>query len=330
MQPWIALFPPRASTNAGQVDALYGYLLVVGVGMTVLIFAAIFIFAIKYRRKSPDDPMPKGIHGSLPIEITWSVIPFLAMLVMFAWGTKLYFDSYTPPKNALDIYVTGKQWMWKVQYPGGQHEINALHVPTGVPVKLTLASEDVIHSFYIPAFRLKHDVVPGSYETYWFQATKPGRYHLFCAEYCGTDHSKMTGWVTVMDPVSYANWLSETETGASMVEQGSKVFEQYGCATCHTEAQGKGPSLRNMYGHPVQLQDGRTVIADEAFFRKAIENPSSMAVRGYPTNVMPVFKGQINEEDLLQLIVYIKGLSEPAPSTAAVYNGTGQAGRAQK
>jgi len=177
-----SIFPERASTSAGEVDALYTFLLVVGIGMTALIFIVVCFFAFKYRRKSPDDPMPKAIHGSIPLELAWSVIPFLVMLVMFAWGTKLYFQNYTPPPNdTLDIYVTGKQWMWKVQYPTGQREINELHVPTGQPVKLILASEDVIHSFYIPAFRLKHDVVPGSYQTYWFEATKPGRYHIFCA-----------------------------------------------------------------------------------------------------------------------------------------------------
>src|SRR6202034_3381125 len=188
--------------------------------MTVLIFFFVFFFAIKYRRRSPED-RPDPIHGSLPLEITWSVIPFLVMLVMFAWGTKLYFQNYVAPlKDTLDIYVTGKQWMWKVQYPGGQREIDELHVPTGTAVKLTLASEDVIHSFYIPAFRLKHDVVPGSYQTYWFVPTKPGGYHIFCAEYCGTNHSRMIGWVTVMDPVGYQTWLSGGNTGESMAEQG--------------------------------------------------------------------------------------------------------------
>jgi cytochrome c oxidase subunit 2 len=313
-----SIFPERASTSAAEVDTLYGFLLLVGIAMTLLIFACVFFFAIKYHRKSDDD-RPKLISGSLPLEITWSVIPFLVMLVMFAWGTKLYFQNYTPPrKDTLDIYVTGKQWMWKVQYPGGQREINELHVPVGRSVKLILASEDVIHSFFIPAFRLKHDVVPGSYQTYWFEPTKPGRYHIFCAEYCGTNHSKMTGWVTVMEPAAYETWLSGGNAGGSMAAQGEKLFQQYGCVTCHlTESQGRCPSLRNVFGHPVVLDDGRTVVADEAYVRESILNPNAKIVKGYHRDIMPVFQGQINEEGLLQLIVYVKSLSSPAPATPA-------------
>ncbi len=306
------MFPAAASTAAPQVDALYIYLVVLSVVMTTLIFIAIGFFAYKYRRRSPEDPMPRAIHGSLPMEVTWSVIPFLFMLVMFAWGTKLYFENYTPPRNTLDIYVVGKQWMWKVQYPDGQREINELHVPTGRPVKLTLASEDVIHSFYIPAFRLKHDVVPGSYQTFWFQATEPGRYHLFCAEYCGTNHSRMIGWVDVMDPVSYQNWLAGGAAGVSMSQLGEKLFEKYGCITCHVTNR-SGPPLDNVFGHPVQLADGRTVLADEPFLRESILNPNAKVVKGYKPNVMPVYQGQIDEEGLLQLIVYIKSLSQTNP-----------------
>jgi cytochrome c oxidase subunit 2 len=313
-----SLFPPRASAGAWEVDALYGFLLLVGVGMTTLIFFVVFFFAVKYRRKSHTD-QPKAIHGSIPLEIAWSVIPFLIMLVMFGWGTKLYFRNYTPPlKDTLDIYVTGKQWMWKIQYPGGQREINELHVPTGRAVKLTLASEDVIHSFYIPAFRLKHDVVPGSYQTFWFEPTKPGRYHIFCAEYCGTNHSRMIGWVTVMDPVRYEDWLAGGNTGESMAQLGEKRFEQYGCITCHVlDAQGRCPSLRNVFGNPVELADGRTVTADEAYIRESILNPNAKIVKGYRQNVMPVFQGQIGEESLLQLIVYIKSLSPQAGQEAS-------------
>jgi len=308
-----SIFPPRASAGAAEVDALYGFLLFVGIGMTLLIFCFVFGFAIKYRRKSPDD-RPKAIHGSIPLEIAWSVIPFLIMLVMFGWGTKLYFTNYTPPsKDTLDIYVTGKQWMWKVQYPGGQREINELHVPTGRAVKLTLASEDVIHSFYLPTFRLKHDVVPGSYQTFWFEPTQPGRYHIFCAEYCGTNHSRMIGWVTVMDPVRYQAWLSGANTGESMAELGERVFQQYGCVTCHVlDQQGRVPSLRNVFGKPVQLDDGQTVLADESYIRESILNPNAKIVKGYHRDIMPVFQGQIGEESLLQLIVYIKSLSAPA------------------
>lgn len=311
-----SFFPPEASANAGEVDALYGFLLVVGIGMTVLIFFFVFFFAIKYRRQSDFDK-PKAIHGSLPLEISWSVLPFIIMLGMFAWGTKLYFQNYTPPPtDTLDIYVTGKQWMWKIQYPGGQREIDELHVPTGQAVKLTLASEDVIHSFYLPAFRLKHDVVPGSYQTFWFEPTKPGRYHIFCAEYCGTNHSRMIGWVTVMDPNAYQQWLAGGQTGETMAQMGEKVFEKYNCLTCHAMEAGKYPSLKNVYGHPVQLENGSTVMADEAYLREAILNPNKRVVKGYQANVMPVFQGQIKEEELLQLIVYIKSLSSNDTSPA--------------
>jgi cytochrome c oxidase subunit 2 len=251
------------------------------------------------------------------LEIAWSAIPLMVMLVMFAWGTRLYFENYTPPRDTLDIYVTGKQWMWKVQYPDGQREINELHVPTGRPVKLTLASEDVIHSFFLPAFRLKHDVVPGSYQTFWFQPTRPGRYHIFCAEYCGTNHSQMIGWMTVMDPVSYQNWLAGGAAGASLVDQGRQLFEQYGCVSCHVlDAQGRCPSLRNVFGNKVELEDGRVVLADEAYVRESILNPNAKIVKGYKRDIMPVFQGQINEDGLLSLIIYIKSLSRPNPPAA--------------
>ena len=312
-----SLFPARASTFAGETDLLYGFLVVISAVMTLLIFGAVFFFAIKYRHR-PGSDRPKPIHGSVPLEIAWSVIPFLAMLIMFGWGTKLYFESATPPADTLDIYVTGKQWMWKIQYPDGQREINELHVPVGRPVKLTLASEDVIHSFYIPAFRVKHDVVPGRYQTIWFQATEPGRYRLLCAEYCGTNHSKMGGWVTVMNPIDYQSWLTGVERGGSMVAQGQRLFSDYGCVSCHvTDRQGRCPPLTNVFGNQVKLTDGRTVTADEAYLRESILDPSAKVVDGYPNNVMPVFQGQLSEEDLLQLVIYVKSLSSPSPTATA-------------
>lgn len=312
----LSIFPPRASVMAGRVDALYIYLLIVCGVMTVLIFLAVFFFAIKYRRRHPDE-QPKPIHGSMFLEIAWSVIPFGFMLVMFLWGAKLYFEAYSPPpENALDIYVTGKQWMWKVQYPGGQREINELHVPSGRTVKLTLASEDVIHSFFIPAFRVKRDVVPGSYQTYWFQPTQPGRYHLFCAEFCGTDHSKMGGWVSVLSPADYESWLSGIPRGGSMRDAGEQLFQQYGCISCHVlDVKGRCPTLRNVYGRPVKLADGRTIQADDAYIRESILDPNAKIVDGYQRDVMPVFRGQVSEEGLLQLIAYVKSLSGP-PATA--------------
>lgn len=307
----LPLWPEAASVMADKVDPLYIFLVAVSVVMTLVIFAAVFIFAIKFRSKN-DNYIPPPIHGSLRLEIAWSIIPFLIMLVMFVWGTKLYFEEYTSPttSDAIDVYVVGKQWMWKVQYPEGQREINELHVPVGRKVRLTMASEDVIHSFFIPAFRLKRDVVPGHYNTTWFEATKPGRYHLFCAEYCGTEHSGMIGWVTVMKPADYENWLSGGGAEGSMASQGEKLFQQLGCSTCHLlNEQGRCPIMRGVYGSRVLLQDGKTVLADETYIRESILNPNAKIVSGFKPDVMPTFQGQISEEGVLQLISYIKSLA---------------------
>ena len=312
------LWPDAASSVAAEVDYLYIYLVLVSAVMSVLIFAAVAIFAIKYRRRSPDE-VPPPIHGSLKLEIGWSVLPFLVMLTFFWWGAKIFFFNAVPPPDAMDVYAIGKQWMWKIQYPDGQREINELHVPVGRPVKVTLASEDVIHSFFIPAFRVKHDVVPGRYDTMWFTPTKPGRYHLFCAEYCGTEHSGMVGWVTVMNPADYENWLATGGTGGTMAQQGERLFEQMGCSTCHLlDRQGRCPIMRGVYGSNVKLADGRTVVADDAYIRESILNPNAKIVAGYKPDVMPNFQGQLSEEGILQLIVYIKSLGVTgAPAGAA-------------
>jgi cytochrome c oxidase subunit II len=319
----LPLWPDAASAVAVDVDHLYIYLSLVSIVMTLLIFAVVFFFAIKYRRRG--DEVPQPIHGSLRLEITWSIIPFLVMLTFFWWGAKIYFANAVPPPNSIDVYSVGKQWMWKIQYPGGQREINELHVPTGQPVKITLASEDVIHSFFIPALRIKHDVVPGHYDTMWFNADKPGRYHLFCAEYCGTEHSGMVGWVTVMTPSDYQNWLAGGGVAGTMAQQGERLFEQLGCSGCHlTDRQGRGPMLRGMYGSRVQLAGGQTIMADDAYIRESILNPNAKLVTGYHANVMPSFQGQISEEGILQLIVYIKSLAianAPGAPTAALQPG---------
>jgi len=305
---------------ARQVDYLYGYLTLVTIVMTALIFAVVFFFAIKYRRKHEDE-IPRPIHGSLVLEITWSIIPFIVMLSFFWWGAQIFFANATPPSNAMDIYVVGKQWMWKIQYPGGQREINELHVPVNHPVKITLASEDVIHSFFIPAFRIKHDVVPGRYDNMWFTATKPGRYHIFCAEYCGTEHSGMVGWVTVMTENDFENWLASGGNEGTMADQGGRLFEQLGCSTCHElDRQGRCPNLRGVYGSRVQFTDGSTRVADDAYIRESILNPNARVVQGYKADVMPTYQGQLSEEQLLQLVVYIKSLAIPGAPGAPVAN----------
>ncbi len=316
----LPLFPVAASEQAGSIDALYWFITAISILMTVIIFLGLGIFAWKYHNKR--HPHATQIEGSTKLELTWSILPFLIMLIMFGWGADLYYKAQTPPKDAMEIFVTGKQWMWKIQYPDGTREINALHVPVGQPVKLTMASEDVIHSFSIPAFRVRHDVMPGHYNTLWFTATKPGHYHLFCTEYCGDQHAGMIGWVDVLEPREYANWASGGASQGSLAEQGQKLFEQNGCATCHLlDQQGRCPILRGLYNKPVQLADGRTVIADDAYIRESILDPNAKIVAGFQPNVMPNFKGQISEENVIQLIAYIKSLS---PSTPASQQGSQQ------
>jgi cytochrome c oxidase subunit II len=299
---------------------LYFFLVAVSGVMTILIFAAIVLFAFKYHRKR--NPRATQIEGSTRLELTWSILPFLIMLVMFWWGADLYFAYAQPPKDAMEIFVTGKQWMWKIQYPDGGREIDELHVPVNVPVKLTMASEDVIHSFSIPAFRVKHDVVPGHYDTIWFTATKPGRYHLFCTEYCGNLHSGMVGWVDVLDKGDYDNWQSGVGRQGTLAELGQQMYEQHGCSTCHLlDQQGRGPNLRGLYNKPVYLRDGRIVIADDAYIRESILDPNAKIVASFEPDIMPVFKGQISEEGIIQLIAFIKSLS---PNTPASQQGSQQ------
>ncbi len=303
------LFPEKASTIAGGVDNLYFFLVAVSAFFATVIFTLVFIFAIKYRRRSKDE-VPKPVHGSLKLEIFWSVMPGLIALFIFVWGAAVYFRNYNPPEGAMEVFVVGKQWMWKLQHPEGQREINELHVPAGRPVKLTMTTEDVIHSFYVPAFRIKQDVVPGKYTTMWFQADKPGKYHLFCAEYCGTQHSGMRGWVHVMEPVDYENWLSGAVAGETMAEAGERLFQQLGCVSCHrADAAGRGPDLRGVFGSQVLLQSGEKVVADESYLRESILKPQARITAGYRT-LMPTFEGQISEDGLLQIIAYIKSLGQ--------------------
>ena len=310
----IPLFPESASNFAPDVDHLLFYLVAVSVFFTVLIFASIFYFAIRYRRRS-DNELPKPIHASLVLEIAWSVIPFGLTMIMFAWGANIFFKESRPPKDAMQIYVVAKQWMWKLQHMEGQREINELHIPVGRPVKLTMTSEDAIHSFFVPAFRTKQDVVPGRYSTTWFTATKPGKYHLFCAEYCGTKHSGMTGWIYAMEPQDYQAWLSGGRSFGSLAENGEKLFQDLACGNCHkADGSGRCPSLVGLYGRSVQLADGRFVDADEAYLRESILQPNAKIVAGYQP-LMPTFQGQVTEEGVLELIEYIKSLA-PAPAGA--------------
>lgn len=300
------LFPERASTVAHQVDTLILFMLTVTVVMTLLIACLLVYFSIKYRRR-PGNEESARVDGSLKLEIFWSAVPLIVGLVMFAWGAKIYFFMVQIPNDAMEIYVVGKQWMWKIQHPEGQREINELHVPVGQPVKLTLTSEDVIHDLFVPAFRVKVDVLPGRYVQTWFEATKVGRYRLFCSQYCGTDHSGMVGHVTVMPPEEYRRWLASSAEG-SMALEGRKLFLMYQCVSCHSaDAYARAPVLENLYTQRVPLQDGRTALADETYLRESIVNPDAKIVAGYQP-IMPSFAGQLDEEALLKMIAFLKAL----------------------
>ncbi len=249
MQSWFPFIPESASTLSGDVDALYFYISGVTVFFTTLISLVVIFFVIRYRRRNPFE-IPRPIEGSTKLETLWSVIPLVIAMSIFVWGAKVYFAEYRPPKNALEVYVVGKQWMWKFQHSTGQREINELHIPVGQKIKLIMASEDVIHDVFVPAFRIKADVVPGKYTSEWFEATKPGRYHFFCAEYCGMNHSGMGGWVVVMQPADFDNWLSGNVSQLSPATAGQQMFESLGCASCHgaNGEGGRGPALLGLFG----------------------------------------------------------------------------------
>jgi len=310
----LPLFPEQASTVAGSVDALYFFLVGLSVFFALLIFALVFYFAIKYRRRAGNE-VPAVIHGSNRLEIAWTVIPFILTMIIFGWGAGLYVRNARVPEGAMDIYVVGKQWMWKLQHPEGPREINELHIPVGVPVRLIMTSEDVIHSFYVPAFRIKQDVLPGRYTSQWFQATKAGEYHLFCAEYCGTEHSGMVGKVFVMEPGEYEEWLNSRVPSESMADAGRRLIDELACSSCHREdTTERGPSLAGLFGKPVVLEEGRAVTVDESYLRESILRPRAKTVMGYQ-KIMPTFEGQLNEEQLLQLIAYIKSIGTEERTT---------------
>jgi len=299
--------PPAASSISGDVDRLYLLLSGITAFFTVLIFSIIFVFMVKFRRRK-DDETPVSTHTPLIVELTWTIIPSLICAVLFVWSAALYVQNGRPPASSTEIFVIGKQWMWHLQHPEGPREINELHVPVGVPIKLTMTSQDVIHDFYVPAFRIKKDVLPGRFTSLWFQATETGTYHLFCAQYCGTNHSEMIGWVYVMTPTDYANWLAGGEKSESLAQLGERLFSQYGCDSCHVaEGNGQAPSLVGVYGKPERLQNGETRVVDESLIEQAILTPNSVHLPNYKP-VMPTYQGQIDQDQMLQLIAYVKSL----------------------
>ncbi|MGH9659484.1 MAG: cytochrome c oxidase subunit II [Bryobacteraceae bacterium] len=303
----LPLFPEAASTTASDVDALYFFTLGVSVFFSLLIASLVAYFAVRYRRRS-DAERPAAARGGLTLEIVWTVIPLAIAMAMFTWGARVYMTLRRPPDDAIEMYAVGKQWMWKIQHPEGQREINELHVPLGRPVKLKMTSEDVIHSFFVPAFRTKMDVLPGRYTTVWFKPSKPGRYHLFCAEYCGTKHSGMIGWVYVLEPTEYQAWLAGGVAEGTLAERGEKLFQDLACTNCHrADGTGRGPALAGLFGETIELADRTKVVMDDAYIRESILTPQAKLARGYQ-GIMPTFQGLVTEDQLLQLIEYIKTL----------------------
>jgi cytochrome c oxidase subunit II len=306
----LPLFPERASNLAGDVDTLFYFMLGVSLIILLLIFAPLFFFLGKYRRGTKAERGPVRF-STLKLELAWIVIPFFLVMVMFAWGADLFLKIRTTPTGTLDVHVVGKQWMWHLQHASGHREINELHVPVGETVRITMTSEDVIHSFFLPAFRLKQDVIPGRYSTLWLIATKPGVSHLFCAEYCGTKHSGMVGQVVVMERQEYEEWLSAGTVAESIVNSGQRLFRERGCSGCHTpNPVVRAPALEGLYGRPVPLQDGRIVQADDQYIHDSILLPQTQVAAGYES-LMPTYQGLLSQEEVFQLVAYIKSLVTP-------------------
>jgi len=306
------LLPEKASSVAGEVDALFWFLVGVCIFFSLVIIVALTVSAVRYRHGSKAS-REGAKNDYLPVEILWSGIPFLIAIGIFTWSSKIFLDMRVPPADAMEIYVVGKQWMWKIQHPQGNKEINELHIPVGKPVKLIMTSQDVIHSFYIPAFRIKQDVLPGRYSTQWFEATKTGEYHLFCAEYCGTSHSGMIGKVVVLEPDEYEEWLSNRTADITMLNTGEQLFKQFGCQTCHRQVSGqRGPALEGLFGKQVKLSTGQVVTADVEYIRESILSPSTKLVAGYQ-HLMPTYRNQLSPDQINELVEYVRSLRGSDP-----------------
>jgi len=304
-----AIFPSQASNMAPRVDNIYFALLALCGAVAILIFLVALFFCIRYRRGTKVDRTPsKG--SPIPLEITWTAIPLFIFIGIFFWAAEVFFGMSRPPADATEIYVVGKQWMWKIQHPDGRREINELHLPVGQPVKLIMTSQDVIHDFFVPGFRTKQDVVPGRYTTEWFTPTQPGRYHIFCSQYCGTNHALMVGTVYVQEPAEQARWLAQQPAPDSLVSIGERAFRTRGCSGCHApNAAIRAPLLDGIYGKQVPLSDSTLVTANEQYLRDSILLPNKQISAGYQP-IMPTFQGQISEEELNAIIAYLKSLGE--------------------
>ena len=312
----IPIFPDQASSFSKDVDALYFFILATCAFFTIVVSAAVIYLGIKYH-KTHEGQIGARIEGNLPLELLWSVIPTLIAMVMFGWGASVFYHLRTPPDEALHLYAVGKQWMWKFQHLEGQREINELHLPAGRPVKITISSEDVLHSLYFPAFRTKMDAIPGRYTELWFEAQTPGVYHIFCTEYCGTNHSGMIGSVTVLEPAQYQAWLQGGAAAGTLAQRGAKLFNDLACSTCHLDTgQGRGPSLKDLVGKTEEMQDGSSVVVDEAYLRESILTSQAKIVKGFQP-LMPTFQGLVSEENLVALIEHVKSMSPAASATPA-------------
>ena len=300
------IIPEQASTIAMRIDIYFYFLVVLCSILTIGIFTAMIVMAVKFRKKEGED-RPSVPLENMMLEIAWTIIPTIILFGLFVWGTWIYADYLNEPEGGVEFDIVGKQWMWKVQHSNGSREVNDLHIPIDTPIKLTMTSQDVLHDYYIPAFRVKQDVVPGRFTRLWFEATKLGEYHIFCAEYCGTEHSYMKGRVTVMTKEDYALWL-EGGPKKSPQEAGEFLFTQMGCITCHSgRADSRGPSLDGIFGTDVTFVNGTTVTRDEEYLRESIMESTKQIVEGY-TALMPSFKNQLTDEDVMNLIAYVKSL----------------------
>jgi cytochrome c oxidase subunit 2 len=325
----VAWFPEQASTTAEHVDHFFYFMAIVTGSVGLLVAGLLIYFSVRYRRRPGQVAPPPYSPSSRALEWFWTITPIFVFLAMFTWSALIYHDAFRAPDDATPIYVVGKQWMWKMQHPEGQREINELHVPAGRAFKLLLTSEDVIHSFFCPEFRIHMDALPERYTSVWFRATKPGTYHLFCSQYCGTNHSGMVGHIVVMTPRDYEDWL-ELHAEGSLALEGRKTFLKYRCVSCHSgDGAARAPTLEELYGRPVPLTDGRTVLADEDYLRESILNPSAKIVAGFQ-DIMPTFRGQVSEEEIIQLIAFVRMLrrgdtpprveSFPPPTTTPPIN----------
>jgi cytochrome c oxidase subunit 2 len=311
MQNWIPLWLPGDTAHASAVDLLFAGLLTTSLLVLLLLAALLLRFAIHYRAGNEAADRDHRIKKSWYWEVSWTAATLVAFLGLFVWGAQLFVNLQSAPADALPVYVVAKQWMWKVQHVGGQREINELHMPLGAAVRLIMSSEDVIHSFFIPAFRIKHDVVPGATETLWFRPRKAGVFHLFCAEYCGTDHSRMSGRIVVMEPADFERWLNSQDVTGTLAAEGGGLFQTLGCGGCHGAASTvRAPNLSGIYGKPVPLSDGTIEIADERFIRDAILKPRGKIAAGYKP-LMPSYEGKISEDELIRITAYIKSLADP-------------------